>query len=47
VTIDEDTTLEGHWAAASADIQGNVIAELMDVVVHSALRRERGASGPT
>jgi hypothetical protein len=44
---DEDTTLIDHGRAASADIQGKVIAELMDVVVHPALRRERGASGPT
>jgi hypothetical protein len=46
VAVDEDTTLEDHWAAASADIQGKVIAELTYVVVHPALRRERGASAP-
>ena len=47
LAADEDTTLIDHWGAVSPDIQGKVIAELMDVVVHPALRRERGASGPT
>jgi hypothetical protein len=47
LTTDEETTLIDHWRAASPDMQGKVIAALMDVVVHPALRRERGASGPT
>ena len=47
LAADEDTTLIDHWGAVSPDIQGKVIAELMDVVVHPALRGARGASGPT
>jgi hypothetical protein len=35
LSLDEDTD---HWAAASPDIQGKVIAELMDVMVHPAPR---------
>jgi site-specific DNA recombinase len=41
LSVDEDTTLEDHWVAASVDIQGNAIAELMDVVVMPAPRGAR------
>jgi hypothetical protein len=43
---DEDTTPEDHWAAASPDIKGKMIAELMDVGCIPP-RGERGASTPT
>ena len=33
---DDDHTLTDRWAAASADIKGKIVAELMDIVVHPA-----------
>jgi hypothetical protein len=47
LAVDEDTTLIDHWGAVSPDIQGKIITELVGLVVHPALRRERGASTPT
>ena len=41
LTADDDTTLIDHWQAASPDIKGKVIAELMDVVVMPAPRGRR------